>query len=56
MLVVLGHEREAILSMATEGLPPETIDRVVEALIHIKTNVLNGLRARERCPTPQEDR
>lgn len=54
LLTQLDGEREAIIRAATAGLDAETVAVVVEALLHIKTNVVDGLRARERHRSPQE--
>lgn len=50
----LRGERAAMLAAVTEGLDEQTVARVTDALARIKTNVVNGLRARERHLSPQE--
>jgi DNA-binding MarR family transcriptional regulator len=54
VLDALHAERAAMLGNATLGLDPETIAILADALTRMKTNVVAGLRARERHPTPQE--
>ncbi len=54
VLEALHQERATMLSQTTAGLDPATIATVVDALICIKSNVVAGLRARERPLSQQE--
>ncbi len=54
VLEALHQERATMLTHSTAGLDPETIATVVDALICIKSNVVAGLRARERPLSQQE--
>jgi DNA-binding MarR family transcriptional regulator len=54
VVAALHQERADMLAHATLGLDPDTIATVAEALTSIKSNVVAGLRARERQLSPQE--
>jgi len=54
VLDALHQEAGAMRTQTTEGLDTATIAVVVDALACMKTNVVAGLRARERHLSPQE--
>jgi hypothetical protein len=54
VLDALAEERADMLAQATLGLPAETLAAVADALAHIKSNVVAGLRGRERPPAARE--